>query len=133
MNDVVADLEDDETVRVVRAWEVDEANRSAHVSDDGEWSRSSVQITQGRTEAKTLLKEHWKDMEQAIHDADMHLEDEGDVTVYIAGPLATDATFDLRLKDDLISRTWIWAFGGRCFAHRVWPLVAAASPLASES
>ena len=102
VDDVVAALEDDNTVGVVRAWEVDEANRSAHVSDDGEWSRTSVQITQGRSEAKALLKEHWKDMEQAIHDAGMHLEDEGDVTVYIAGPLATDAMFDLRLKDDLI-------------------------------
>ena len=102
VNDVLADLEQDSTVQVVRAWEVDEANQSAHVSDDGAWSRSSVQITQGRSEAKALLKEHWKDMEQAIHDAGMHLEDDGDVTVYIAGPLATDATFDLRLKDDLI-------------------------------
>ena len=81
VNNVVANLEDDGTVKVVRAWEVDVANRSAHVSDDGEWSRSSVQITQGRSEAKALLKEHWKDMEQAIYDADMHLEDEGDVTV----------------------------------------------------
>ena len=44
-----------------------------------------MQITQGRSEAKALLKEYWKDMEQAIHDAGMHLEDEGDVTVYTLG------------------------------------------------
>lgn len=102
IDEVVRDLEQHPAVTVTRAWEIDEANRSSSVSEDGEWSRSSVQITLGRSEAKTLLKEHWKTMEQTIHDAGVHLDDEADITVYLAGPLATDATFDLRLKDDLI-------------------------------
>ena len=100
---ILEPIESEATVTVLRAWEADAANRSTYVSADGEWSRSQVNVTLGRTEAKSLLKEHWKAMEERIEDRGAHIDDEGDITAYLTGNLAIDATFDLRLKNDLLT------------------------------
>ena len=92
----LAPLENDPTISVTYPWTVDAANLSYYVSEDGRWSRTLVQITQPRTEAKALLIEHWKTM------ADIASSSEGEFDIWITGNLAVDSTFDLRLKDDLI-------------------------------
>jgi len=92
----LAPLENNPTISVTYPWTVDAANLSYYVSEDGRWSRTLVQITQPRTEAKALLIEHWKTM------AEIASSSEGEFDIWITGNLAVDSTFDLRLKDDLI-------------------------------
>ena len=86
----------DPSVSVTYPWAVDSGNLSQFVSDDGRWSRTLVQITLPRTEAKSLLIDNWKSM------ADVASAAEGDFDLWITGNLAVDSTFDMRLKDDLI-------------------------------
>ncbi len=89
-------LVNDPTVSVTYPWSVDSANLSQYVSEDGRWSRTLVEVTLPRSEAKALLIENWKIMldDPSITD--------GDFQLWITGPLAIDSTFDIRLKDDLI-------------------------------
>ena len=92
----LAPLANDPTISVTYPWTVDAANLSYYVSEDGHWSRTLVQITQPRSEAKAILIEHWKIM------AEIASSSEGEFDIWITGNLAVDSTFDLRLKDDLI-------------------------------
>ena len=92
----LAPLANDPTISVTYPWTVDAANLSYFVSEDGRWSRTLVQITQPRSEAKAILIEHWKAM------AEIASSSEGEFDIWITGNLAVDSTFDLRLKDDLI-------------------------------
>ena len=92
----LAPLANDPTISVTYPWTVDAANLSYYVSEDGRWSRTLVQITQPRSEAKAILIEHWKVM------AEIASSSEGEFDIWITGNLAVDSTFDLRLKDDLI-------------------------------
>ena len=89
-------LVNDPTVSVTYPWSVDSANLSQYVSEDGRWSRTLVEVTLPRSEAKALLIENWKIM------LDNPSITEGDFQLWITGPLAIDSTFDIRLKDDLI-------------------------------
>ncbi len=89
-------LVNDPTVSVTYPWSVDSANLSQYVSEDGRWSRTLVEVTLPRSEAKALLIENWKIM---LDDTSIT---DGDFQLWITGPLAIDSTFDIRLKDDLI-------------------------------
>ncbi len=93
---ILESIAQDPAVSITYPWNVDSANLSQYVSEDGKLSRTLVEVTLPRTEAKSLLIDNWKAMEETITST------EGDFEIWITGNLAVDATFDIRLKDDLI-------------------------------
>jgi len=99
INTTLAPIISDPTVSVSFPWAVDQGNISNFVSDDGQFSRTLVVVSQDRSPAKIFLAEHWGDMVSAIDTA----EEEHGLEMWITADLATDTTFDMRLKQDLIS------------------------------
>ena len=99
INTTLAPIISDPTVSVTFPWAVDQGNISNFVSDDGQFSRTLVVVSQDRSPAKIFLAEHWGDMVSAIDTA----EEEHGLEMWITADLATDTTFDMRLKQDLIS------------------------------
>ena len=99
VNATLAPIITDSSVSAVYPWTVDQGNISNFVSADGEFSRTLVLVSQDRSPAKIFLAEHWGDMVSAIDTA----EEEHGLEMWITADLATDTTFDMRLKQDLIS------------------------------
>ena len=97
--DTLAPIASDSSVSITYPWTVDQGNISNFVSDDGQYSRTLVLVSQDRSPAKIFLAKHWQEMVNAIDTA----EEEHDLEIWITADLATDTTFDMRLKQDLIS------------------------------
>ena len=97
--DTLTPIASDSSVSITYPWTVDQGNISNFVSDDGQYSRTLVLVSQDRSPAKIFLAKHWEEMANAIDTA----EEEHDLEIWITADLATDTTFDMRLKQDLIS------------------------------